>query len=122
MEIELKKVEQIAAEYFDIDDEDIYKNNFNQFMFCYNFIKNYDCVKGRDEESLINCLYFIASDIASNEFFKTTHDSYGNIFTNYNQKYKPLDYIISEALYRTYGDDSLPCLSDNYIYEKKLIR
>ena len=122
MEIELSKLKEIAIEYFDIENEDIFKSNFDQFLMGYNYIKNCDCVKGRDEESLINCLYFVASDIASNEFFKTTNDAYGNTFSNFSRKFKPLDFIISEALYRAYGDNSLSCLSDNYVHERKLVR
>ena len=122
MEIELNELKEIAIEYFDIDNEDIFKNNYDQFIIGYNYIKNCNCVKGRNAESLIDCLYFIASDIASNEFFKTTTDCYGNEFDNYQEKHKSLEYIVSDALYRIYDEDAIPNLSEQYVYIKKLKR
>ena len=120
MEIELETLKEIAAEYFDIDDEEKFNDNWEDFMYCYEKIKKCKCVMARDKDSLINCMYFVAEDIASNDFFKSTTDSYGNTYCNFYKKYKPLDFIVSEALYRTYGDNSISSLSEEYISVKKL--
>ena len=41
-------------------------------------------------------------------------------FDNYEEKYKPMDYIISDSLYRIYDDDSINSLSSEYRKQKKL--
>ena len=122
MEIELKKLQEIAIEYFDIEDEEKLLNNWNDFMYCYEKIKNYPCVIAKDTWSLIDALYLIASDIASDDFFKTTEDLYGNKFYNYASKHKSLDYMVDDALYRIYDEYAVPSLSDNYTCEKGLTK
>ena len=121
MDIELEKLQKIAIEYFDIGDQNILVDNYKKLVFAYQKIKNLPCVTAYDEESLIRCLYLIAFDIARNEFFKTTVDNFGNTFDNYKEKVKPMDYIISDSLYRIYGDDSIISLSSEYREQKKLV-
>lgn len=122
MEIGLNKLKEIAIEYFDIGDEEKLRNNWNDFMYCYEKVKNCPCVMAKDTGSLIDCLYLIASDIASDDFFKTTKDLYGNKFYNYEEKHKSLDYMISDALYRIYDEYAIPNLSEQYRYAKRLVR
>ena len=120
MEVELEILKEIAAEYFDIGNEEKLNNNWNDFMYCYEKIRNCPCVMAKDTGSLIDCLYLIASDIASDDFFKTTEDQYGNKFYNYADKHKSLDYMISDALYRIYDEYSIPSLSEKYIKSRML--
>lgn len=120
MEIELNKLKEIAVEYFDIDEEEKLQNDWKEFMYCYDIIKNCPCVKAKDTESLIDCLYLVASDIASNDFFRTTKDNYGNKFYNYLEKHKSQEYIISDALYRIYDEEAISNLSNEYRNLKKL--
>ena len=122
MEIELETLKQIVVEYFDIGDEEKLKNNWNDVMYCYEKIRYCPCVMAKDTGSLIDCLYLIASDIASDDFFKITEDSYGNKFYNYEEKHKSLDYMVSDALYRIYDEYSIPNLAEEYIFAKRLER
>ena len=122
MEIRLGKLKEIATEYFDIGDEEKLKNNWNDFMYCYQMIKDCPCVVAKDTGSLIDCLYLIASDIASDDFFKTTEDLYGNKFYNYKEKHKSLGYMVDDALYRIYDEYAIPSLSEEYINIKRLRR
>ena len=68
----------------------------------------------------IDCLYLVASDIASDDFFKTTEDFYGNKFYNYMAKHKSLDDMVDDAMYRIYEEASIPSLSEKYIKIKML--
>lgn len=120
MEIDLFKLREIAIEYFDIGDDEKLTKNWKDFMYCYEKLRHCPCVESKDEDSLIDCLYIIASDIASDDFFKTTEDMYGNKFYNYEKMHKSLDYMISDALYRVYDDYAIESLSKSYIYMKKL--
>ena len=118
MEIELETLKEIAAEYFDIGDEKKFNDNWEEFMYCYEIIRNHPYVMKKYDINLIDCLYFVASDIASNDFFKTTTDCYGNKFDNYTEKSKSLDTIIGDALYRGY--DLSKKLTKNYIRTLKV--
>ena len=122
MEIEINKLKEIAVEYFDVGDEEKLKNDWIDFMYCYHRMRNCPCVEARDIGSLIDSLYLVASDIASNDFFKTTEDRFGNKFYNYEEKYKSLDYIVDDALYRIYEENAIPSLSEQYVYVKRLER
>jgi len=122
MVIEQNKLKEIAVEYFDIGDEEKLINNWNDYIYCYERMKNCPCVNAKDVGSLIDALYLVASDIASDDFFKTTEDFYGNKFYNYAKKHKSLDYMVDDALYRVYDEDAFPSLSEQYVYVKKLER
>lgn len=122
MEIEQNILKEIAIEYFDIGDEEKFNNDWKNFIYCYERMRNCPCVKAKDLYSFIDALYLVASDIASDDFFKTTVDLYGNRFYNYVEKHKSLEDMVDDALYRIYDEDAIPSLSEQYIRIKKLER
>lgn len=115
MEIELEILKEITKEYFDVGDEEIFSENYADFMHCYQEIKNCPCVSSADEQSLINCLYLIADAIATNAFLRKYEPH------NYEEKEKSLQYIISDSLYRIYDENSYASLDGEYIEHKRLI-
>ena len=105
MEIEQNILKEIAIEYFDIGDEEKFNNDWKNFIYCYERMRNCPCVKAKDLYSFIDALYLVASDIA-----------------NYAEKHKSLEDLVDDALYRIYDEDAIPSLSEQYIRIKKLER
>lgn len=120
--MESRDLEKIAREYFDLGNEEEYQENWEVFKKCFEKIINYPYVKKGTPLFLENAMYLIAIGIARNNFFKSDTDYFGNHFDNYGRKHDDIDDIISEALYRTYGDVATPNLSSRYVLTKGLKR
>lgn len=120
--MDFKKLEEIAREYFYLGDEEDYQENWEEFKKCFGKVLSYPYVKNGSPLLLENALYLIANGIARNNFLKSKIDNFGNHFDNYDRKHSDIEDIISEALYRTYGDIALPNLSSKYVLVKGLKR
>lgn len=110
MNLEKDQLETLAKEYdFDL----------NELMEYYDEISKIPCVVNGDDELLLRCLETIVSGLKTNdqeiEFQKLQPGNRENdkpfIDTD---KLVSKEYIISDALYRTYDDEAIPFLSDEY--------
>ena len=75
------------------------------------------CVANGDEEQLLGCLETIIAGLRTNEQeIEFQKSKYGNDVDEYMDKDKivPKEYIVSDALYRTYDEQAIPFLSDEY--------
>ena len=90
----------------------------------YERIKNCSCVRNRDKQSLIDCLYLIVYDRVSINCIINEYDpkNSGN-FNDYMKKhYKKVEDSISEALYRVYGDAAIEDLPEQCQFAKIIKR
>jgi len=101
--MEEERLEQIAEEY------DI---SISRVKSYYEILKKYPVVESYNEELLFECLEEVVQDMSTNEFIIEDTDKF-----THEDKIKPLKYSISDALYRTYGDDAVPYLDETYIKE-----
>lgn len=113
MNVELEELQEIAYEY----DFPLHK-----IVKYYEMIKNYPCVLERDEQSLIDCLYLIVQDRTSIYYILSQYNpKIDGTFEEFKkEKYKSLEYSISDALYRTYDEAAIDNLSEQYKYLKKI--
>lgn len=113
MDISVDELREIAYEYdFPISD----------IMEYYERIRNYPCVLNRDEQSLIDCLYLIVQDRVSISYIISQYNPIvdGDFEQFKKEKYKSLEYSISDALYRIYDEAAINNLSEQYKYVKRL--
>ena len=97
MKIEKEVLEELAQNY---------NTTINHVSRFYNMTKDIPVVLGKSEDEYLEFLELLIQDRTSevlvNEIRKGGYDP------------KTLDYSISDALYRVYGDDALDYLSDEY--------
>lgn len=109
MELELSILQEIAEEY---------EFPISNILEYYEAIKDYHCVIAMDEQYLIDCLNLIVQDRASMSYIISQYDPSSDLsFEEYKQeKYKSLEYSISDGLYRIYEEKAIPYLSKEYKY------
>ena len=113
MDISIDELREISYEY----DFPLYK-----IVKYYHMIKNCPCVLERDEQSLIDCLYLIVQDRTSIYYIIAQYNpKVDGTFEQFKkEKYKSLEYSISDALYRIYDEAAIDNLSEQYKYTKRL--
>lgn len=94
-----------------------YDFDLKELMEYYDEISKMPCVANGDEEQLLGCLETIIAGLRTNEQeIEFQKSKYGNDVDEYMDKDKivPKEYIVSDALYRTYDEQAIPFLSDEY--------
>ena len=107
MEIELNVLEELANEY---------EIPLEKVKLYYNMLLEIPCVMSYDVDMLYECLVNIIQDVKTSEFVEEEKEKMGAFV---GKEAKTLNYSISDALYRTYGDEAIPYLSEEYIEENK---
>lgn len=79
----------------------------------YNILQQYQFVKDGNEENLFICLEMIISEIVTQKLIMNLNAS--------SDKQRNLSEIISEMVYRVYGDVSINQLDDNFVKQRKLV-
>ena len=77
----------------------------------YQRIMKYPIVAEGDFSLALSCLEYILQDEASKDFNDELRKMQGVPASNY----KNLDYVVSDALYRAYGESSIPYLDPQYL-------
>lgn len=83
-----------------------YGLNYDEVVSYANILKCYDFVSNGEPELFYYCLELLLQGISSMHFMDETKDGDG---------YMPVDYMLADALYKTYGDLSMPYLDEEYL-------
>lgn len=100
--------------------EEEYEIGFTELMNYYIALKDIPCVQKGDENSLLDCLHLLIQDRISNEFNQEEMKKRGDNQENLDYENKPLEYSVSDALYRIYEDEAIPYLTEQYKEEHDL--
>ena len=91
--------------------ESQYEIGFSELMQYYTMLLQIPCVQEEGDEKLYYCLEALAQSRITNEIKEREHGG---------MEYMSLEYSISDALYKTYGERAIPYLCEEYLTEREI--
>lgn len=98
MELEREELEFLASEY---------ESKIETVMKYYEILKEVPCVINHERELFLECLETLIQERKSEKML-------GETKSQTSEKYQTLEFSVSDSLFRVYGDDAVPYLSEEY--------